>query len=190
MSSNQSLEIITWLLNRFGCGQNAESALGDLVEHCHSGKSRRWYWKQITIVLILGFRGVLLGLTAGGVVGIFSIAQNIRRNDPHGISFFPDAISPAILVVIVYFTIRYWWRSGLTEVLIRRGLRQFALGAAVVMAFSHAVFGQWWFGRSVSFYFHPSSLIAGIGFVLVVLLVMLSGRLAVRFARPPGKSLD
>src|SRR5262249_17913072 len=134
------------------------------------------------IILILGFRSVLLGLTDGGAVGTLSVAQNIRQNDPHFISFFPDAITPTTLVTIVYFTIRYWRRSGLSEVSIRRGLKQFALGAAVVMAFSHAVFGQWWFGRS-----HPPVLIAGIGFVFVVTLVMLSDRLAVRFARPSEK---
>jgi hypothetical protein len=43
----------TWLLNKFGCANDALK--GDLVEEYGRGRSRAWYWRQVLIAIAIGF---------------------------------------------------------------------------------------------------------------------------------------
>ena len=59
MRSNQPPAVATWLLRQFGCSPRNDAILGDLVEQYRHGRSRRWYWYQTLIALIMGLiRGV------------------------------------------------------------------------------------------------------------------------------------
>ena len=185
MNSSRGLGAITWLLNRFGCSDNTESVLGDLVEQYRTGKSRSWYRRQIAIILLVSLRGVVLGLGAGAVSASLSIIENVRRSDSHLVSFFPDATGPILLAVIVYATIWFWLRSGHGVVVVRRALRQAGRAAAIVTAISHAALVHWWWYGRIPF----SSLLqislmgSAMGYLCVCLLVMISGRLALKLTR-------
>jgi hypothetical protein len=48
--------IASWLLSRFGCSSNNEAVLGDLAEHYQDNHSRSWFWRQVLIALVTGFR--------------------------------------------------------------------------------------------------------------------------------------
>lgn len=43
----------TWLLNKFGCTNDALK--GDLVEEYGQGRSIAWYWRQVLIAIAVGF---------------------------------------------------------------------------------------------------------------------------------------
>jgi hypothetical protein len=43
----------TWLLNRFGLGNDALT--GDLFEDYSQGRSAAWYWKQVLIAIVVDF---------------------------------------------------------------------------------------------------------------------------------------
>jgi hypothetical protein len=48
--------IASWFLSRFGCSSNNEAVLGDLLEHFQDNQSRTWFWRQVLIALVTGFR--------------------------------------------------------------------------------------------------------------------------------------
>src|SRR5262245_49228388 len=98
--------IATWLLRLFGSSPKGEAIAGDLIERWRSGKSYWWLWKQIAIVLVLNFRVLSLGLVAGLATAATGVLGNLRHNDPRGISFFPDLVSPLVLITIVCATVR------------------------------------------------------------------------------------
>lgn len=52
---NQPPALAHWLLRHFGCSANNEAVVGDLDERYRNGRSRRWYWSQVLIALIVGF---------------------------------------------------------------------------------------------------------------------------------------
>jgi hypothetical protein len=52
---NQPPALAHWLLRHFGCSANNETVVGDLDERYRNGRSRRWYWSQVLIALIVGF---------------------------------------------------------------------------------------------------------------------------------------
>lgn len=43
----------TWLLNKFGCTNDALK--GDLVEEYGQGRSVAWYWRQVLVAIVVGF---------------------------------------------------------------------------------------------------------------------------------------
>jgi len=43
----------TWLLDKFGCTNDALK--GDLIEHYRLGRSIAWYWRQVLCAIALGF---------------------------------------------------------------------------------------------------------------------------------------
>jgi hypothetical protein len=43
----------TWLLSRFVSGAKGESLIGDLAERYQQGCSRRWYWQQAIVAVLV-----------------------------------------------------------------------------------------------------------------------------------------
>ena len=48
MSERVPPKIAVWLLRKWGSHYHAESLAGDLIEQYRQGRSRAWYWKQVT----------------------------------------------------------------------------------------------------------------------------------------------
>jgi hypothetical protein len=183
---------LTWILRHLGCGPNDETVTGDLIERYRKGRSRSWRLWQVGNLLLLNFRGGLLGLAAGAVTAAGSVAGNVRRNDLHGISFFPDVLSLLVLIVSVCLIVRHWHQTGMLPRAVRRALRQAAVSAAFLTTVSHYLFALWWFHESI-----PMSQlwilvqhIAAIGFVMVVFIVIGTGSLASRILGSRRASLE
>jgi hypothetical protein len=46
--------IAAWILHRFGAAPETEAIAGDLLEHYQQGRSRLWYWREVTVAIIRG----------------------------------------------------------------------------------------------------------------------------------------
>ena len=46
--------IAAWILHRFGPMQETEAIAGDLAEHYQQGRSRFWYWREVTVAILRG----------------------------------------------------------------------------------------------------------------------------------------
>src|SRR5690242_18378956 len=55
MRSAQPPKIAQWILNHFGCSPNNAVVIGDLDEQYRNRHSRRWYWRQVTIAIVVSF---------------------------------------------------------------------------------------------------------------------------------------
>lgn len=65
--------IATWLLEHIG--RKNQSLTGDLLEEYRQGRSVAWYWRQVTIAIVLGrSKEVLLVL---GMIALYRIATHI-----------------------------------------------------------------------------------------------------------------
>lgn len=53
MRPMQPPTIATWLLNKFGCTNDALK--GDLAEEYSQGRSIAWYWRQVLVAIAVGF---------------------------------------------------------------------------------------------------------------------------------------
>jgi len=81
MTPVQPPRLAAWLLRQFGSSPKNESIIGDLSERFRQGRSRMWYWRQVTIAIIesaftdlrtrklVGLRAVVLGLIVIHIVG-------------------------------------------------------------------------------------------------------------------------
>jgi len=43
----------TWLTEHFGCSPNNATVIGDLDERYRRGRSSAWYWRQVTIAIVV-----------------------------------------------------------------------------------------------------------------------------------------
>lgn len=52
--------VATWLLRHFGCSPNNDAVIGDLNERYRRGRSRLWYWRQVTVAIVVStFKDIL-----------------------------------------------------------------------------------------------------------------------------------
>jgi hypothetical protein len=52
MTELQPRPLATWLLRQFISGARNEPLIGDMVEEYRSGRSSRWYWKQVLVAIL------------------------------------------------------------------------------------------------------------------------------------------
>src|SRR5690349_1533255 len=52
---NQPPTLAKWLLGHFGCSPNNDAVIGDLDEQYRHGHSRRWYWRQVVVAIVVSF---------------------------------------------------------------------------------------------------------------------------------------
>ena len=55
-STHRPPRLARWLLNHFGCSPNNEALIGDLDEQYRKRHSRRWYWKQVLVTVVVSLR--------------------------------------------------------------------------------------------------------------------------------------
>ena len=86
-------QLATWLLKKCGSPYHGDSLAGDLIEQYREGRSRRWYWKQITAAILIArvrairtlpwtaVRRVLSRLLAetAAVLALVVIVDQVRR---------------------------------------------------------------------------------------------------------------
>jgi hypothetical protein len=53
MNNREPPRMAVWLLRRWASPYHRESLLGDLLEVYRTGRSPMWYWREVTIALIL-----------------------------------------------------------------------------------------------------------------------------------------
>ena len=53
MNNREPPRMAVWLLKRWASPYQRESLLGDLLEMYSDGRSRVWYWREVTAALIL-----------------------------------------------------------------------------------------------------------------------------------------
>jgi hypothetical protein len=46
--------IAAWILNRFSPGRDTDAIAGDLIEQYRQGRSRSWYWREVTVAVVRG----------------------------------------------------------------------------------------------------------------------------------------
>jgi hypothetical protein len=51
--------IATWMLKHLTLGKKNEALAGDLLEEFRRGRTATWYWRQVLMVIVLGFAGDL-----------------------------------------------------------------------------------------------------------------------------------
>jgi hypothetical protein len=93
-------------LSHFGCGSHNEAVLGDLSEHYQDNPNRIWFWRQVLIALVTGFRNelslhrldaakamlmgwFLLSLSSFLMLRLFTIVLQARRINER--MYFEDA---------------------------------------------------------------------------------------------------
>ena len=52
-------QLATWLLKKCGSPYHGDSLAGDLVEQYREGRSRVWYWKQVTAAILIARVGAI-----------------------------------------------------------------------------------------------------------------------------------
>ena len=57
MKSDRPPSLATKLLESFVPQRTSEALLGDLIEQYESGRSRRWYWRQVILALVISAGG-------------------------------------------------------------------------------------------------------------------------------------
>ena len=55
MKTHRPPALATWLLERLGSDPQNEQIVGDLIEQYADGRTRAWYWRQITAAILAGF---------------------------------------------------------------------------------------------------------------------------------------
>ena len=100
----------TWLLNKFGCTNDALK--GDLVEEYGQGRSIAWYWRQVLVAIAVGFstevsahkllalRAIITGWTA---IYLLERAVGITFWKWYGRLLLAHALMPT-----------FWWRHYYT----------------------------------------------------------------------------
>jgi hypothetical protein len=181
-------KLATWLLKRFGEERTTEAILGDLTERFQAGKTRWWYWKQVVIAAVACARCDLQAYAFGAAIALITqIAAAVESLDRGRISFFPSLMSPTLIAAMIYFAVRIWRRNEKDPARIQHVLRRTAFMTAFVSAAFHIAFGLWWFRFSntaripgVAGVLTLALPAAAIGFISVYLLVIASGRLAMK----------
>ncbi len=59
MTTSTPPKLATWLLEKCYCGSNKDSLVGDLLEEYQQGRTRAWYWNQITSAIVIAFACLL-----------------------------------------------------------------------------------------------------------------------------------
>jgi hypothetical protein len=109
MSERMPPKLASWLLERCGSSFHGESLEGDLFEQYQEGRSRAWYWGQVTAVIWIagarllrtlpwtGTARVLSRELAGAAAGlaVLAIADRARRTDS-----FAEMLSPNFLCTL------------------------------------------------------------------------------------------
>jgi hypothetical protein len=55
MKAQRPPTLATWLLERLGSDLQNEQIVGDLIEQYADGRTRAWYWRQVTAAIVAGF---------------------------------------------------------------------------------------------------------------------------------------
>jgi hypothetical protein len=55
MRAAEAPRLATWLLNHSEPADRNEALIGDLAEQYRQGRSRSWYWRQVVIVVLVGY---------------------------------------------------------------------------------------------------------------------------------------
>lgn len=59
MRPKDTSAIATWMLEHLTLGDENEALAGDLLEELRHGRSKAWYWRQVLVVIVLGFTSEL-----------------------------------------------------------------------------------------------------------------------------------
>ncbi|HXC07390.1 MAG TPA: hypothetical protein VNV61_00570 [Steroidobacteraceae bacterium] len=109
MSERVPPKLASWLLRRCGSPFHGESLEGDLFEQYQEGRSRAWYWRQVTAVMWIaggrllrtlpwtGTARVLSREIAGGaaILAAITVADRARRTHSFG-----EMMSPAFACIL------------------------------------------------------------------------------------------
>lgn len=55
MRAHRPPALATWLLERLGSDPRSEQIVGDLMEQYANGRTRAWYWRQVTAAILVSF---------------------------------------------------------------------------------------------------------------------------------------
>jgi hypothetical protein len=140
MSERMPPKLASWLLRRCGSPFHGESLEGDLFEQYQEGRSRAWYWGQVTAVIWIaggrllrtlpwtGAARVLSRELAGGAAMLVAIAVADRARRTHS---FAEMMSPAFactLTVLICVGVV----GLLTWILAARRQRRAAIGVQML----------------------------------------------------------
>jgi hypothetical protein len=109
MSERVPPKLASWLLKRCGSPIHGESLEGDLFEQYQEGRSRAWYWGQVTAVIWIaggrlvralpwnGTARVLSRELAGAAAGLAVLVVADRARRTHS---FAEMMSPALVCTL------------------------------------------------------------------------------------------
>jgi len=124
----------------------------------------------------------ILGLAAGVVASGLSIAQNLRRGDPHLISGGPDLFGAMAIAATIYLAVRRVAREGDKRRAWRTGWHM-ATAASAACAAPMAIFALWYFPTP---YLALSAFTAGATFVASGIVGIAAAGIALRAWRRPS----
>jgi hypothetical protein len=117
--------VALWILDRFCAGYQSDSLAGDLIEQFQQGESRRWFWRQVAVAvlvartrhveqnLLLPVLRLFLRIAIEVAVGltVYALADQSRRTHsfremltPH----FMVTIGVLITTVVIAFAASAW----------------------------------------------------------------------------------
>ena len=115
----------------------------------------------------------IIGVVLGSIVCAVVIAGNIRRDDPHGGSVYPDMVSLAVAPLVVYVVARRRRLNGHSSDAVQAfGVRVGATAGAVFAA-GVGAFAWYWLGAWPLWAFS-----AGVAFITVFVLSCFSAYVA------------
>lgn len=118
-----------------------------------------------------------LGVVAGLLAAAVSIAANLRRGDPHGLSTAPDILSALIVGLVVWLAVRHAALQHRAHAQV--AAHRTALAASITFAVAMTGFSWWYFNHGSLMMFAFAS---GTAFGLAYLFGVVATRVAAKRA--------